>query len=77
MKYAKADARPARLPDARVLELSSEGLDRWYYLHAGESLTCCCSLMGPEETCDRGQALYRLSKSAKAGKLDAHTDVAA
>ncbi len=66
------------LPDRRTLELAVTPIESWFRYHAAESFVCECAPAGaPDETCNVGMALYRLSASARAGKLDAHSEKAA
>ncbi len=77
MKAKSYKPRPARLPDARTLDLSLLGIERFYWDHASNALSpCSCDPAEsgePDPACELGHALYRLSASAKAGKLDDHT----
>ncbi len=66
------------LPDRRTLELAVTPISDWFKYHAAENFTCECAPAGaPDETCNVGQALFRLSLSAKMGRLDAHQEKAA
>jgi len=51
--------------DARARELSQSGPRGWFLDHFTHSLTCGCTALRPDRTCDLGEALFRLAKSAR------------
>ena len=55
-------------PDGRLAELARLGPVAWYADHAVNSLTCACDVLAPAPDCDRGHALYRVSKRHAAGE---------
>lgn len=61
-------SRPAAA--ARSMSFGSGAIEALYPEHIGFRWPCGCTLAAPARDCDVGEALFRLARAAREGRLD-------